>query len=45
MNASLSAAERILKSLAVETPDEIDLEVIAWQMGVTRHQVSQAGRL
>ncbi len=31
---SLSAAERILKSLAVETPDEIDLEVIGWQMGI-----------
>ena len=30
----LSAAERILKSLAIETPEEIDLEVIAWRMGV-----------
>jgi hypothetical protein len=30
----LSAAERLLKSLAIETPDEIDLEVIAWQMGI-----------
>lgn len=34
MNSPLSAAERILKALAIETPDEIDLEVIAWQMGV-----------
>ena len=34
MNVPLSAAERILKSLAIETPDEIDLEVIAWRMGV-----------
>jgi hypothetical protein len=34
VKASLSAAEHILKSLAIETPQEIDLEVIAWHMGV-----------
>jgi Zn-dependent peptidase ImmA (M78 family) len=31
---SLSPAERLLVSLGVEAPDEIDLEAIAWTLGV-----------
>ena len=31
---SLRPAERLLKSLGVETPAEIDLEAIAWHLGV-----------
>ncbi|ABE62197.1 protein of unknown function DUF955 [Nitrobacter hamburgensis X14] len=31
---SLSTAERLLLSLGVETPEEIDLEAIAWTLGV-----------
>ena len=34
MKPPLSAAETVLKSLGVETPDEIDLDTIAWHMGV-----------
>ena len=34
MTTALSAGERILTSLAVETPDDIDLEAIAWHLGV-----------
>lgn len=30
----LSRAERLLKSLGVEHPEEIDLEAIAWHLGV-----------
>ena len=36
MTGGRSPAERLLQSLGVTEPEEIDLEVIAWHMGVVR---------
>ena len=36
MSAASSPAERLLRSLGVTEPEEIDLEAIAWHMGVVK---------